>query len=97
MAGSEALISGMMSLSPAIVVTAWLPRLFQWLSLSDPGISWAGLQDIRGVQETAPAPGAELFMGSKVLMKQVPVVVGLLCSLDFYNDCPPRCQRVRCL
>ena len=83
MAGSEMFIWDDASLCPAGCLAAQAVPLL--VPLSDPGSRWCGLQFCSGVQEAVP--GLQPFLGGRVLMKWVPVVIGLLCALGFCGDC----------
>lgn len=65
MAGSVAFVWGDASLHPlGCLATKAGPQV---LPFSNPAISWGDLQYFSGVQEAAP--GAEPFLGSRVLME----------------------------
>ena len=82
MAGSEAFVRVDASLPPLGCLAAKaIPSL---LPFSGPGVSWCGLQGFSGVQEAFP--GAEPFLGGKMVVELMPVVFGLFCAFGLCGN-----------
>ena len=82
MAVSEAFVRVDASLPPLGCLAAKaIPSL---LPFSGPGVSWCGLQGFSGVQEAFP--GAEPFLGGKMVVELMPVVFGLFCAFGLCGN-----------